>query len=120
MKKAIHTYGIWLGSLACLTWLLPTQAMAAEVGQRTPAGAAAIPMIRDIALGKNGSLSGQLLDAQGHGRANEMVVIHRQGAEPRQVQTDSQGRFAVSGLSGGTYQICVGDCGGYCDSYCRE
>lgn len=114
MKKLIHKYGVWLGGLACLTWLLPVQCMAGE-GQTTSLEPAAMrPVIRDVALGKNGSMTGQLFDAQGQTRPNQIVVVQRQGGEPRKTQTDQEGRFALSGLTGGTYYVATVDSAAFC------
>jgi hypothetical protein len=114
MKKLLHSIGMWLGGLVCFTWLVPIQVVAAETQSRSVAVAPVQPIIRDIALGKNGSLTGQLVDAQGHGRPNQPVVIQRQGAEPRKIQTDQEGRFSVSGLTGGTYQVATVDSAALC------
>jgi hypothetical protein len=111
MKKLLHLFGVWLGGLVCLTWLLPTQIMAADT-QASPV--VVMPVIRDIALGPNGSLSGQLVDAQGHARPNQPVLVQRQGGEPHKTQTDESGRFVMTGLTGGTYQVATLDSAALC------
>ncbi len=114
MKKPLHTLGILFCGLATLTWLVPTQVFAAEVnGTRAPSTASR-PVIRDVALGSNGSMIGQLVDVQGRARPNQVVVVQRQGTEPRRTQTDQDGRFRFSGLSGGTYQIASVDAATLC------
>jgi hypothetical protein len=59
-------------------------------------------------------MHGQLVDVQGRGRANQIVVIQRPGGEPRKTQTDKDGRFQLNGLTGGTYQIATLDSAAVC------
>src|SRR5262245_45680763 len=114
MKKLVRFFGVWLGGLACLTWLLPVQCVAGEGLTTASTPAVNRPVIRDVALGKNGSMTGQLLDAQGQTRPNQIVVVQRQGGEPRKTQTDNDGRFLVSGLTGGTYYVATVDSAAFC------
>lgn len=114
MTKPLHSVGISCCAFACLTWLLPSHVIAAEVQGTKPPVPAVRPVVRDIALGSNGSMSGQLVDVQGRGRANQIVVIKRQGGDPVKTQTDKDGRFNLSGLSGGTYQIATLDSAAVC------
>ena len=94
MTKPLHTLGISFCGLACLTWLVPLQALAADANGARPPMAAKRTAIRDVALGANGSINGQLLDAQGRARANQVVVVVRQGAEALKAQ--SRGRIELS------------------------
>lgn len=114
MTKPLHSAGIYCCALACFTWLLPVQTIAAEAQGSRPPITASRPIVRDIALGANGSMSGQLVDVQGRGRAHQIVVIQRPGAEPQKTQTDQNGRFHLNGLSGGTYQIATIDSAAVC------
>ena len=114
MTKPLHSLGFTFCGLACLTWLIPVHALAAETNVSRPTATANRTTVRDIALGSNGRMSGQLLDAQGHARANQVVVMHRPGAEARQTQTDQNGRFQFIGLTGGTYQVATVDSAAVC------
>lgn len=114
MKKQVHKYGVWLGGLACLTWLVPIQCLAVDEQTTGSTAAATRPVIRDVALGKNGSMTGQLLDGQGQTRPNQMVVVQRQGGDLHKTQTDNDGRFVVNGLTGGTYYVATVDSAAFC------
>ncbi len=109
MKKQFRFLGVWLGGLACLTWLIPSQALAADGPARPVASSGIRPVIRDVALGSHGSLTGQLLDTQGRHCPGQLVVVQRQGSEPQKTETDQNGRFTISGLTGGTYQVATID-----------
>ena len=61
--------------------------------------------ISDVALAANGMLTGQVVDQQGIGLANVPVSVRQQGREITKAVTDGAGRFAVSGLRGGTCQL---------------
>src|SRR5687768_1943130 len=105
MKKLVRIFGMWLGGLACLTWLLPVQCLAADGQITTTSQGPVRPIIRDVALGKNGRMTGQLVDAQGQTRPNQIVFVQRQGGEPLKTQTDNDGRFVMTGLTGGSYYV---------------
>lgn len=61
--------------------------------------------ISDVALAANGMLTGQVVDQQGIGLSNIPVSVRQQGREITNAVTDGTGRFAVSGLRGGTCQL---------------
>lgn len=111
MKRQMHTLGVWFAGLVCCTFLVPIELRAAEA---VPGSTAAIPTVRDVALGKDGRMTGQLVDAQGQGRANQVVLIQRPGSEPQRFQTDRAGRFTITGLSGGTYHVATADAAAIC------
>jgi hypothetical protein len=67
------------------------------------------PLFRDIALADGGTLSGQVLDSSGIPQANVSVAIQRFDQVVQQVVTDQDGIFVVEGLTGGMYQITVGN-----------
>lgn len=88
--------------------LLPLQQLLAAnpqvLGQARPAGSAEI---RDIALQAGGALRGQVVDGQGQPCGLVAVrVVRASDQKPLAVvQTDAQGRFVVSGLTGGVYRV---------------
>ncbi len=61
--------------------------------------------IRDVALHAEGTLAGQLLDAQGVAIAGVEVAVGKAGKEVARVRTNKQGQFRVDGLTGGVYQV---------------
>ena len=87
-------------------FLLPLQQLLAANPQLA-AGAGLSPAIRDVALQTGGVMHGQVVDAQGNPCDQVTVrVVRTADATPLAiVQTDSQGRFAVNGLSGGVYRV---------------
>ena len=98
-----------LAGLACMTWLLPIQAMAAGPAQETSTPARHKTMIRDVALKAGGRMTGQFVNTQGQPQANQVVVVQRQGGQPAQTRTDAKGRFVIEGASGGLYQVATHD-----------
>jgi hypothetical protein len=76
--------------------------------------------VRDVALGVNGSMSGQLVDVQGRARGQQIVVAVRHGAAPLQTQTDANGRFQFTGLTGGTYQVATADAALVCRCWTNQ
>ena len=81
-------------ALSCLSMLLAPTAQAAT---------GVIP--RDVALQSGGVLSGQVVDAQGAPVIQTPVSIQFSGKEIARVVTDNTGKFSVSSLNGGVYQI---------------
>jgi hypothetical protein len=91
-----------LVALAMVSMLLPHRGLATE-----PVAENVRPSISivDVALAEDGSLSGQVMDLQGVPVASTTVAVVRQGEVVATVQTDSQGRYSVSGLNTGLYQV---------------
>ncbi len=75
----------------------------------SPAAAPQTTAIADVALAGGGILRGQVLDPQGTPLANREIVIRQQDRTVATSRSDRDGRFAVSGLSGGVYQIATTD-----------
>lgn len=69
------------------------------------AAAPAVAAPRDITLHEGGVLLGQVVNAQGASVASTSVSLVSGGKEVARTQTDSTGKFTVSGLKGGVYQI---------------
>lgn len=92
--------------LACMSWILPVQLLAAAGPLRStgpePAGR---PMVGDVALGPGGQLRGQVIDAGGNPLAGQSIAISRAGQIVGHAVTDEGGRFTVAGLRGGLYHI---------------
>jgi hypothetical protein len=86
--------------------LLPLQQLLAA-NPPLMAGTGPLPAIRDVALQTGGAMHGQVVDAQGNPcREVAVRVVRTTETTPLAVvQTDSQGRFAVQGLSGGIYRV---------------
>lgn len=70
-------------------------------------GAASGAVIRDVALHPGGQLRGQVVDAQQHPCVQIPLRVIRVSdqAPVATAQTDGQGQFAVSGLTGGVYRV---------------
>ena len=91
--------------------LLPLQQLLAANPQLVANGRqpAALPaaVIRDVALQAGGAMRGQVVDAQGNpcGQVPLRVVRTSDQTPAATTQTDAQGRFAVSGLTGGVYRV---------------
>jgi len=60
---------------------------------------------RDVALHQGGVLLGQVVDAQGASLANTSVSLVSGGKVVARTQSDPTGKFTVSGLKGGVYQV---------------
>lgn len=60
---------------------------------------------RDVSLGTSGTLTGFLVGPQGQPEVATSVVIHRGKRRIAVVKTDARGRFEVTGLKGGVYQV---------------
>lgn len=108
-KTSLQSLRLSLAGLACVTWLLPTQAMAAGKTEPLSTSSQKPVAIRDVELGARGRITGQFVDVQGQPKANEVVLVQRQHSQPLQTRTDSSGRFVVDGASGGLYQIATAD-----------
>jgi len=60
---------------------------------------------RDVVLQDKGVLVGRIVDAQGLAVANSPVSFQTGGKEVVRVVSDEMGRFQVTGLQGGVYQV---------------
>lgn len=66
-------------------------------------------IIRDIALQAGGALEGQFVDAQGQPAVGDVVQVkHVQTGTATTVRTDAHGRFRLTNLRGGLYQVTAG------------
>jgi len=72
----------------------------------SPVSAAPVaPAPRDVTLHEGGVLLGQVVDAQGASVAMSQVSLFAGGKEVARTQSDRTGKFSVSGLQGGVYQV---------------
>jgi hypothetical protein len=83
----------WILLVAVAGLLVPRSVSASDAG------------ISDAALQAGGTLYGQLVDAEGIPRKAAQVALRHDQRVIAVAKTDAQGRFAVSGLRGGIYQV---------------
>ena len=93
------------GFLAVFGMLLPPQAMLAAEPRPAPAAALQSLEVVDVALGRNGLLTGRVLDRRGQGVAGTSVTVVEGAAAVSQVKTDRAGHFHVAGLAAGVHQL---------------
>ncbi len=86
---------------ASLGMVLPHSAYAASTSAARPA----VSAVRDVALQDGGSLTGQVLDAAGTPVVGTAVAVLDQGHAVATTQTGAEGRFAVSGVKAGVYEV---------------
>ena len=61
----------------------------------------------DVALSATGTLSGAVIDTRGHARGKTAVEVRRGRRLVARALTDANGRYDVSNLPGGLYQVRV-------------
>jgi len=103
---------LWTASLGLL--FPPQFLMAAGEDVLPPQGSvastAAVPVagkavhVRDVELGPNGMLAGQIVNAQGQPVARTTVTLKNQTVRLRTI-SDPRGQFQFSGLTGGNYHL---------------
>ena len=96
--KLWKTFGRVAVVMAAVGMLVPTWAQA-EAVQGAQRGA-----VLDVAL-QDGTLVGQVLDAQGAPIKGELVSVRQGDKEITQVKTDDLGRYNVRGLKTGIYEV---------------
>lgn len=102
-RKLLVVLLVWVVSIVNLPW----PAAGADPGPGGVQSPSAAP-VRDVELGSGGTLSGQVVNQDGKPQANAHLSIVQDGRLVGKVQADAQGRFAATGLRGGTYQISTG------------
>jgi hypothetical protein len=90
-----------LVAAASLGMVLPPSAFAASTQVARTASSA----VRDVALHDGGSLKGQVLDAAGTPVADTAVAVLEQGRPIASTQTGADGRFAMTGVKAGVYEV---------------
>ncbi len=63
----------------------------------------------DVALGERGTMTGQVVDTQGLGVAEQAVALVQDGQEIARATTDDRGYFFFENVPGGVYQLAAGD-----------
>ncbi len=105
MKKnrLLHGFAV---ALSCLGFAMPQVSMAiGPVAQTSTAAPVAAAEITDVALGQGGVLKGQVVSSTGAAQANAQVEFIQNAKQVAATVTDTEGYFAVKGLSGGVYQV---------------
>jgi hypothetical protein len=104
--------------LAVVGLALP-QVTAADLRGRSPApgplpvsAAPAVAPISDVALSDGGVLRGQVVNPQGAPLAYQALAVRQRERTIATARTDQDGRFSISGLPGGVYQIVTADSSG--------
>ncbi len=103
-----------LAGLACVGLLLPQSVLQAggsqtrnrDVVKRTAVKRAAV--VVDVALGENGTLTGQVVDGQGIGVEGVVVSMTQGKNEVAASVTNAEGVFVVKNLRAGAYQMFAG------------
>lgn len=100
------------GVARCSTWLavgmLVLQPQFLLAANSAATGPFAPAQVVDVALQAGGTLQGRIVGSQGQTLASQRVSV-LQGQSTSDVITDDQGNFAVTGLTGGSYQVRVGN-----------
>jgi hypothetical protein len=99
--KGIARYVV---ALWCLGLPLAPGANAENVAVRTV----------DIALGKGGILSGQVVNTEGRPLAGETVLLKSNGKEIARCQSGKDGNFQVASLKGGSVEVAAVGVAGNC------
>lgn len=102
--KRFRTFGFAAAICACLPIASPQLTYAATPA--TPHVAEqSLSTPKDVALGAGGSLRGQVVNGQGNPVAGTRVVLVKDSQLVSMVETDRNGQFTASNLTGGVYQI---------------
>jgi hypothetical protein len=87
--------------LACVGMILPQRLMAAPTASQ--------PLVHDVALGTNGTLTGQVVDGQGIPKTEADVTVWQNENRIAAAKTDENGNFSVAGLRSGVHQVAAGE-----------
>lgn len=98
--KRIRSVSVSLTLMACLGMVIP-QAALAEVAV---AKRQAVKTL-DVTLHDGGLFVGQVVTSEGKVKSGVEVSILQTGQELARTKTDKMGRFAVTGMTGGAYQV---------------
>ena len=98
-----------LAGVACVGLLLPQSVLQAGGLQTIDSDAVKrAAVVVDVALGENGTLTGQVVDSQGIGLDGVVVSMTQGQDEVATSVTNKEGVFVVKDLRGGVYQIVAG------------
>jgi len=96
-------------SLACWGVVFPQAGAMAANPQHTPVvDTVKAPAAVDVALGPGGTFSGQVVNAQGIGIDGAVVSVRQLDKVVAQTVSDREGRFTLTNLRGGTYEVVAG------------
>lgn len=87
----------------------PTAKPSTQTASSAPTSELRSPTSRDITLSAGGRLDGVLLDRQGMPLVGMPVMLTQNDREVASVKTDESGRFAITGLRGGQYNLATLD-----------
>ncbi|HUG68487.1 MAG TPA: carboxypeptidase-like regulatory domain-containing protein [Pirellulaceae bacterium] len=73
---------------------------------------AASPVLRDVALQPGGVLNGQVLNEQAVAQGQAKVAVVHKGKPLTVTETDQEGRFVLTGLEPGIYELHLAEGGG--------
>ncbi len=92
-------------ALTCFGVVAPQLQAAGATAAVTAEGIPVRTQVEDVALQSNGELRGAVVDVNGKPVASAPVAVGQSGKVVAELQTDAEGRFAVTGLKTGTYQV---------------
>ena len=111
----MKSLGLWKSALLVLGavgTVLPASILSAADRPASPTARAASTVskqttvkILDVELGQKGELTGAIVDGQGKAVARSKVLIRSGRKVVAQSETDAAGKFQVTGLRGGVYQV---------------
>lgn len=102
-KQCFSQSAVWLAMLAMMVQPVLVQGAAMDFS----AGENSI-RVTDVELEHGGVLRGQVVGSSGQPQAKVSIRL-QSGQQSLEVKTDAEGRFAVAGLVGSTYQLQVGE-----------
>ena len=113
MKRIVNrnTWTWSLGALSCISLMLgqlPAWAFGPPQSQQPDSSLQSVLPITDVVLDASGRLVGQIVDQQGNPRDGLVVVLRQGRREVARTVTDSEGRFALSNIPVGLYQLDAG------------
>ncbi|MBC8351317.1 MAG: carboxypeptidase regulatory-like domain-containing protein [Planctomycetes bacterium] len=97
LVKSLKAFAV---TLACIGLLAGQMAQAAS------------PIIRDVALQPGGVLNGQVLNEQAVAQGQAKVAVVYKGKPLTVTETDKEGRFVLTGLEPGVYELHLAQGGG--------
>lgn len=95
-------------SLACCGMLAPEASLFAASPQPAAKAGQKAPIATDLVLGAGGTLTGQVVNAQGAALDGASVVLSQSGREVARTTSNKDGRFSFREIRGGQYAIVAG------------
>lgn len=92
-------------AMTCFGIAVPQLAMGNTPVMQTADGIPIIYKVDDVALQTGGQLLGAIVDVNGRPVVDAPVAVGQSGKVLAELKTDQEGRFAITGLTNGTYQI---------------